>query len=414
MKSQAMGMKSQVTGMKRRSMTPTSLASVRAMGAGSTTCLPVPPISEVRGSTLSTGAFRPLEGGSSAPPLPLTFDEVLRRYGGAIERLVLESNGAGGLLGEMIDYHLATGGKRMRALLPVWVCVNLGGTAEAALELGAGLELLHNATLVHDDLQDGDTHRRGRPAVWHRWSMAQAINTGDALIFQALARIARAPAAPRILPYLAEALVRVVEGQTLELQLQLPHEDDAAVAPTKERWEAMARSKTGALFATCMYTGAAAAGADDIVIEAAARFGEELGLLFQVQDDYLDLVGDKGRERRGRDLLEGKLSFPVVWAYDHAAPADLAPIRGILERPREARTWAMVDEALAALDRCGALAAAAAWLRAAAAAAERHPIAKVVPGLSARCLAPVAHALGHGREARSSGARPHADPIIRA
>jgi geranylgeranyl pyrophosphate synthase len=406
MKSQAMGIKSQVTGMKRPSMTPTSLASVWSMGAGSTTCLPVPPIREVHCSALSAGAFGPPDGGSSALPSPLTFDEVLRRYGGEIGQIVLESNGASGLLGEMIDYHLATGGKRMRALLPVWVCVNLGGAAEAALDLGAGLELLHNATLVHDDLQDGDTHRRGRPAVWHRWSMAQAINTGDALIFQALARIARAPSAPRILPYLAEALVRVVEGQALDFQLQLPLEHEAFVAPTKERWEAMARSKTGALFAVCMYTGAAAAGAGDIVLDAAARFGEELGLLFQVQDDYLDLVGDKGRERRGRDLLEGKLSFPVVWAYEHASPADLAPIRGILERPRAERTWAMVDEALAALNRCGALAATAAWLRAAAEAAERHTMAKVVPGLSARCLTPVAHALGQAGNRSPAGSEP--------
>jgi geranylgeranyl pyrophosphate synthase len=224
--------------------------------------------------------------------------------------------------------------------------------------------------------------------------MPQAINAGDALIFAAFARMARARAAPRLLGPISETLVRLVEGQAREFQFQLSSEQRWAIAPTPREWEKMARGKTGALFAACMRAGAAAAEVSDALVESAARYGEDVGLLFQVQDDYLDLVGDKGRERRGSDLMEGKLSFPVVWAYQHADPAVIAPLRATLERRREERTWTMVDNALHALHRASALDATASWLRTAAKAASEHPMARVVPGWAARCLAPVAHALG--------------------
>jgi geranylgeranyl pyrophosphate synthase len=376
-------------------MSPGGLARSAALAADETgtstyeeTLVP----NEMRPSLWDVQA-RPLAADPSPLPLPLSFEDVTTLHARAMERRVLDGNVALGLVGEMIDYHLRTGGKRMRAFLPVWVCINLGGRAEAAFDLGAGLELIHNATLVHDDLQDGDTHRRGRPTVWHRWGAAQAINAGDALIFQGFARFAGAPALRRVLDVIALLMVRVVEGQALDSQLQLPRGHEAAVEPSLATWEVMARGKTGALFAACMVAGAAAADASDAVVANAACFGEDLGLLFQVQDDYLDLVGDKGRERQGRDLMEGKLSFPVMWAYEHAAPEDVAPIRRILELPVAERTWAMADTALAALERCGALAATADWLLARAAEAERHPMARVVPGLVERCLKPVQHNL---------------------
>src|SRR5512140_1316553 len=147
-----------------------------------------------------------------------TLEDVQRRWMSELEQRILESGCASGLLGEMSAYHLATGGKRLRALLPVWVCGNLGGRPESALDLGAGLELLHNATLIHDDIQDGDTHRRGRATVWHRWGIPQAINAGDALVFRALERIAHAPAGPRVLPVVCGTMVRLIEGQARDLQ----------------------------------------------------------------------------------------------------------------------------------------------------------------------------------------------------
>jgi geranylgeranyl pyrophosphate synthase len=334
-----------------------------------------------------------------------------------LEARVREGARAAGLVGEMVGYHVATGGKRLRALLPVWACANLGGRPEEALDIGAGLELLHNATLVHDDLQDGDRYRRGHPAVWHRWGAAQAINAGDALVFQGIGCILRAPAGRWGADTACRALVRVTEGQAMEFQLQLPATDPDALLPTDESWRAMALRKTGALVGACLQTGAIAAGSNAATVASAGDYGEALGLLFQVQDDYLDLVGDKGREARGSDLMEGKLSFPVIWAYTHAAPADVHRLRRVIEAGRPEKTQTMVEDAIVTLDRTGALTATATWLRDARDAALDHPFAPAVPGLVERMLAPVAHALEtepkSSRRTRHARAReaPKAEPL---
>lgn len=329
---------------------------------------------------------------------PIDLEDAHRRWARELENRVCEGARAVGLVGEMIAYHLGTGGKRLRALLPVWACVNLGGRAEDALDIGAGLELLHNATLVHDDLQDGDRFRRGLPTVWHRWGASQAINAGDALVFQGIAGILRAPRGPQAVEVVCSALVRVIEGQTMEFQLQLPAGAPDAILPTEENWKAMAVRKTGALVGACLQAGAIAAGSDAAKGASAGDYGETLGLLFQVQDDYLDLVGDKGRQARGSDLMEGKLSFPIVWAYAHAKPADVEALRRVIRSDREQKTQSMVEDAIATLERTGALAATAAWLMEARLAALHHPFAQAVPGLVERMLVPVAHALPRGPE----------------
>src|SRR6185503_16595061 len=123
----------------------------------------------------------------------------------------------------------------------------------------------------------------------------------------------RAPAGPRAIHVVSNALLRVAEGQTMEFQLKLPASDPASISASLETWTAMAARKTGALLGACLQAGAIAAGADPSVIDGCAAYGDDLGLLFQAQDDYLDIVGDKARRSRGSDLLEGKLSFPVVW-----------------------------------------------------------------------------------------------------
>jgi geranylgeranyl pyrophosphate synthase len=338
-----------------------------------------------------TAVFGP-GGDGRCKPQPLTYEHALDRWGAPLESRILASVSSSGLVAEMVQYHLRSGGKRMRALLPVWLCHNLGGDAEGALELGAGLELLHNATLVHDDLQDGDTCRRGAPTVWARWGPAQAINAGNALICQAFERLARAPLASHATAVASHALWRVVEGQAMEFQLQ-EAEGENALPPAMQIWEGMASRKTGALFGACLRLGAMAAGVTRETEDSCAAYGEALGLLFQVQDDHLDLVGNKGRGRVGSDLMEGKRSFPVVWAVENAAPAQLASLRALLEKPRDRRTWIEVDEALAILRACGALDATARWLRISAEAALQHPVCALLPGWTARVLAPVAHTL---------------------
>ena len=319
--------------------------------------------------------------------------EIHARFGAEIARRLEASVGSDDLLDVAARYHLATGGKRLRALLPPWVCANLGGDPADALDLGVGFELLHNATLVHDDLQDGDTQRRGQPAVWARCGAAQAINVGDALFFRGLERIANAPRGGAFLPEAFTAMSAVIGGQALEFQLQLPPADPLHLTPRLASWERMAGGKTAALFAACIRAGAFAARRDDTGCAAAAAFGRRVGLLFQVQDDLLDLVGDKGRGQRATDLAEGKISFPVAWAVEHAAPAAVDRLLAVVRAPRAETTPAMVQDALDLLDQTGAIAATIAWLRSEAAHAEADPMADSVPGFVERVLDPVRHVL---------------------
>jgi hypothetical protein len=148
------------------------------------------------------------EAGSSRLPSRVSYDEAQRRWGAELEQRLGESVSATGLVGEMLNYQLASRGKRLRALLPVWGAANLGGCPEDALDVGVGLELLHNATLVHDDLQDGDRYRRGVATVWHRWGAPQAINAGNALVFESFARIGRAPAGARVMRTVSHLMLR--------------------------------------------------------------------------------------------------------------------------------------------------------------------------------------------------------------
>ncbi len=324
---------------------------------------------------------------------PATLDEAREWWMPALERRLMLAVQGETLLAEMMRYHLATGGKRLRALLPPWICDELGGDAQDALDLGVGLELLHNATLVHDDLQDGDTVRRGQATVWRRWGSAQAINAGDALYFLGLERLLAIPRFASTATFASQALVRVIGGQVMEFQLQ-ERVPGGASEGLLAGWRQMAAGKTGALFAACFHAGAIAAGRGADEALDVAGYGERIGLLFQVQDDLLDLVGEKGRDRRGSDLAEGKLSFPVVWALEHAEQGPASRLRRIVEAPREATTDAMISEGLSLLESTGALATTAELLLETAAGLADGPVS--LPGLVARILAPVAHALPTG------------------
>lgn len=329
-------------------------------------------------------------------PLAIGFEEARAQFGQLIEQgLVAELAGmrATPWLLEMCRYHLGTGGKRIRALIPLWICENRGGRVMDALELGVGLELLHNATLIHDDLQDGDETRRGRPALWTRYGEAQAINVGDALYFAGLETVARGPRGPELLVPTIAAMRRVIAGQVMEFQLQAPADDSAHMEATIANWERMARGKTGSLFGACFRAGYAAGRKTDGLLNLRAWHGEQLGLLFQIQDDYLDLVGDKGRERRGTDLAEGKLSYPVVWAYEHGDPDDVAKIREIVSTPREDTDDGMVGQGLLLLRKVGAIEATRKRVLALQRELGSAPSHDDTPGLVDAILRPIKHAL---------------------
>ncbi len=278
-----------------------------------------------------------------------------------LERVVAECHPDGGLLPEMARYHLDTGGKRLRAVLPVLLAEELGTSADAVYPLAAACEMLHNATLVHDDLQDGDRLRRGRPTVWARYGKAHAVNLGDAMYAYAQLCLQRLDTTPermdRLTRLFLAGTVRVMEGQTQEHQLK--------ERPTLEATDyfTMVENKTSALFGLPLQGAALLAGGDDAFIDAIGEAARHLGVVFQIQDDLLDLYGDKGRNDPGGDLREGKVSALVVHALAHSSPADAERLRTLLSLPREETPGAEIAWAIDHFVRCGSRAEALAEIR---------------------------------------------------
>jgi geranylgeranyl pyrophosphate synthase len=262
---------------------------------------------------------------------------------GLLDAVIDDTTPAGSSLGEMCRYHLDTGGKRLRALIPILAAETLGLPPEKARPFGAACEMLHNATLVHDDLQDGDAVRRGRDTVWKKWSAAQAINLGDAMFHWAAALLQRIDAPAETLSELLDLFVRgtirVIDGQAREFLLKERN------APTAEDYFAVVEGKTSGLFEIPIVGAAILARSPAPLRRALAAAAGDLGVLFQVHDDLIDLYGEKGRARRGGDIAEGKISALVVHALAHAPSAESAWLRATLSKPREETTVEDIDRA---------------------------------------------------------------------
>lgn len=226
---------------------------------------------------------------------------------------------------------LRSGGKRLRGLLPVALVQAGQGPLAAAFELGACIEWVHNGTLVHDDIQDGDALRRGKPTLWTIHGAAQAINAGDAMLVGPLAALLRAEAiaadlrAP-LAGLLAEALFVTIQGQVADLALR------DLEAPTLADLRAVHVAKTGPLFAACLAGAAMLLRCPAEAIEAAHRLAMDLGLAFQVRDDLLDALGLKGRGAAGADLREGKPTWPMLRALDSADEEEKRNLYVLLQR----------------------------------------------------------------------------------
>lgn len=242
-------------------------------------------------------------------------------------------------LGAIVQEHLLTGGKKLRARLALSAADALGVSTDLAVGWAASCELLHNASLVHDDLQDRDEYRRGRFSVWVRHGEAQAINAGDLLLmlpYLALEHIDVPPERKWALTLaVAKRAEETVRGQSLEMSLYSSCRWDWT------SYDAAATGKTSALMTLPVHGAALLAGRDPEVASRLADCFRDLGLLFQMQDDVVDLFGDKGRDRPGGDLREGRVSALVV---EHLTqhPEDLRWLGPILGKPREETTDADV------------------------------------------------------------------------
>ena len=233
-------------------------------------------------------------------------------------------------LGEAMRYAVGTGGKRVRPLICLASAVAVGGNAEDARYPAAAIELLHNYTLVHDDLpaMDNDTERRGKPTVWAKYGEANAILVGDALqalAFQVAAKSPRNVAG--IVAELGEKGVGVVQGQVEDIARACASGSGVPSAPGVPDVSFIYEHKTADLFVAAAVMGGLAGGGADGEIDALRRFALNLGLAFQYEDDILDGDSPFGRdetERRAKAATDAALAALGELGGDTSALAEIA------------------------------------------------------------------------------------------
>jgi geranylgeranyl diphosphate synthase, type I len=209
-------------------------------------------------------------------------------------------------------------GKRIRPTLVLLTAAAAGGKWQTALPAAAGIELIHNFSLLHDDIEDNSPVRRGRPTAWTQWGVPQAINTGDAMF--SLAHLALLRLTETTTPEITLSATQILQATCLHLTqgqyLDISYEtrDDLGIA---DYWP-MITGKTAALIAACTELGGLISGANEQTRTAYRDFGLNLGLAFQVLDDLLGIWGDAAQigKSNASDLVAGKKSLPVLFGLE--------------------------------------------------------------------------------------------------
>ena len=205
-------------------------------------------------------------------------------------------------LAEQVRHVVLSGGKRVRPMVALLSCEAAGGSAQEALDFAVGIELVHSASLVVDDVIDDSDTRRGTDSAWAAFGYGSAIIASDGLLGEAFSLFL---ADERATEVVAQAMVDLGEGEAIEL---------AAVPETDEEYLRLARRKTGALFRAAAQLGAVAADADDETIDAFGEYAERVGIAFQIRDDVLDATADADAlgKPTGRDAAMDRPSLVRV------------------------------------------------------------------------------------------------------
>ena len=245
-------------------------------------------------------------------------------------------------------YIVDAGGKRLRPMLVLLAAKACGVKSDQHINMAAVIEFIHTATLLHDDVVDMSTLRRGRPTVNAQWNNPSSVLVGDFIYsraFQVLVKIGDM----RIMEIMADTTNKIAEGEVLQLISK------SNPNSTEELYMQVIQNKTAILFEAAAKSGAILSGADQKTVSAMAEFGLQLGLAFQLIDDALDYIGDAEElgKNVGDDLAEGKSTLPLIYTMANGSSADRDLIQQSLRA--ESLTPPQLQEVIALVKNSGAL-----------------------------------------------------------
>jgi len=274
--------------------------------------------------------------------------DVLKKYSAGVDREIEKSL-------DTVDpenlynaskHLIKAGGKKIRPALVLLTAEAVGGNIEGAYKTAAAVELIHTFSLIHDDIMDEDEMRRGKPSVHTMWGEPMAILAGDILFSLAFELVAQTQVddvpANRVIKALntvVDACIKICEGQACDMSF----EEKFDVGESE--YLNMIYKKTAALIAAATKSGAIIGGGTAEQVEALSQYGELIGMAFQIQDDYLDVVSDEEELGKpvGSDIVEGKMTLMVVHTLSVASPEDKEELIFILKSGDESNTQRAID-----------------------------------------------------------------------
>ena len=247
---------------------------------------------------------------------------------------------------EVSSYIVKSGGKRIRPTITILIARALNYRGKELINLATAIELLHTATLIHDDVVDQSEIRRGKTSIHKKWDNAHGVLVGDFVYskaFQLMASLKNT----RIIQTLAKSTNRISEGEVLQLNFL-----DSTNIKETDYFEIIGR-KTAELFKASAHTAALLAEAEENLIKISCDFAYALGIVFQLRDDLLDYSGNelKTGKRIGKDFLEGKITLPLIQAFNLASPDDLK----IIKKAFESRDKRKLQEVINIIAKSGAV-----------------------------------------------------------
>ncbi|MBI5681244.1 MAG: polyprenyl synthetase family protein [Methanobacterium sp.] len=282
--------------------------------------------------------------------------DILKKYSESIDKEIEASLNTidPTKLCEASDHLIKAGGKKIRPSLVVLSCEAVGGKSEDALKTAASMELIHTFSLIHDDIMDKDEMRRGKPSVHMLWGEPMAILAGDTLFSKAFETILDTDVenippkrVVEALRTVVDSCIKICEGQALDIGFE------GKLDVKEDEYMNMIYKKTAALIAASTKAGTILGGGTEEQIQALAEYGRLIGLAFQIQDDYLDVVSDEEDIGKpvGSDIVEGKMTLMVVHALANASKDDKERLISILKANNED----LVDDAIAIFNKYGSI-----------------------------------------------------------